>query len=278
MNARRTVLAFTLALAISGFLPWSITRTFRAKATVPSRPLGNILVAAKDVPAGEVLAAGSVVLTEWASREALPGSVTDPAVAVGRVPLVPLVSGEPILLRKLAELNLGQGISVTIPRGMRAVTVRGPDVGTVSSFLGPGDLVDVLATFHPQGLTEPASSTVLQAVRVFAVGDHTSPDHDRESSATTSITLLVPASEVPKLNLAMAGGRILLAMRNGADTAKDAYTVEDSTHTKSSAQAPSPAVLVQSRIQSHVHPADAFTVETIAGGKLTSQTFQEAAQ
>ena len=143
----------------------------------------------------------------------------------------------------------------------------------VSRFLSPGDLVDVLTTFHQEGSAGSESSTVLQAVRVFAVGERTSPEHDREATVADNVTLLVPNPEVSKLNLALANGRILFALRNRADLAIDAVhepassndrTPMIATHAVSQPKAPSPA-----------SASGLVTVETIAGGKLTSQTFEE---
>lgn len=277
MNKSRTILAFTLALLTSGLLTWFIGRTINNRAIVATTPqsFSHIVVTTKDVSAGEVLAAGSLSIIDWASPQALVGSLTDPAIAIGRVAAVSFVSGEPVLLRQLTDLGLGQGISGTIPRGMRAVTVRGPEVAAISNFLEPGDLVDVLAS-STSGAAGPSSCTVLQAARVFAVGDRTTPSREHELNNTSSLTLLVAFSDVGKLNLAMAGGRIIFAARNAMDTTKDSVSIDDVAPRQKLAQTRNPGKLDQHNTKTMVASSRAFTVETVAGGKLISQSFEGA--
>ena len=275
MSARRTSLAFALALFISGILTWSITRSHRGTTPVITLPVHHILVAARDVSAGEKLAAGSVKEVDWAATETLPGAATDLSNAVGRVALLPLVSGQPILLPALADAGSNEGISATIPRGMRAVTVRGPDVVTASGFLQPGDLVDVLATYHSESSASIEAPAILQAIRVFAVGDRTSPLGVTSPTVANSVTLLIPASEIAAFNSAMAGGRITFALRNGIDTTRDAYTHEAVGSKQQVTDIPAVAAVGTRRRDRHIFKLDSFTVEIIAGEKHTSQTFEE---
>ena len=278
MNVRRTGLAIMLALLISGGLTWVVGHTSRKPKVVESRPLRRILVVKKDIAAGEVLMDENVTLTDWAAQEALPGSVTDPAAVVGRMALVSMVSGEPVLLRRLATPGSGRGVTATIPRGTRAVTLRGPELSSLSSFVGPGDLVDLLITDRTAGPVSSSPLTVLEAVRILAVGERTSPDNNREQTSISSVTLLISASDVPRLNRAMTGGTIVFALRNGTDTARDVYKVEASPRTKSLAQTQDLAKTAERRPQMQRTTSRTFKVETVAGGVTTSQTFEEASQ
>ena len=278
MNMRRTGLALMLALLISGGLTWTLDHTSRKSKVVESRPLRRILVAKKDIAAGERLNSEDLTLTEWAAQEALPGSVNDLAGVVGRVALVSMMSGEPILSRRLASPGSGRGVAATIPPGTRAVTFRGPELSSLSSFAGPGDLVDVLTTDHAGSPANLAPMTVLEAVQILAVDDRISPDDNREPTPISSVTLLVPASDVPGLHRAMTGGTIVFALRNGTDTARGVYEVEASLRAKSLAQTQAPSLSAECRSETQKTAPETFTVETVAGGKATSQTFEEASQ
>lgn len=276
MNSRRTILAFVSALLISGLFTWAIGRTLRNRTGTSAPPaFGHIVVASKDVPAGEVLVADSLSISDWAAPKPLAGSLSEAGNAIGRVALVALVSGEPILQRNLANAGSGQGISATIPRGMRAITIRGPDITGISGFLEPGDLVDVLATCQAEGPGGSASSVSLQAVRVFAVGDRTSPNraHETTAATTTSLTLLVAPAEVAKLNLAMTSGRVLFAVRNAMDTSQESYQKEDVAPRKSSDRTLNPERTNRPVVRANNASSGEFTVETVAGGKLISQSF-----
>ncbi len=75
---------------------------------------------------------------------------------MGRAVIVPLVQGEVVLDQELAKREAGAGLSVSIPQGMRAVSVGVDDVVAVAGFVTPGTIVDVLVTgMGPGGPTNP---------------------------------------------------------------------------------------------------------------------------
>ncbi len=70
---------------------------------------------------------------------------------------------------KLSNVDGPEGIMATIPAGHRAVSVPITDVSGVSGLLQPGSRVDVLFT-RPGSMAEAETSTILQNVKVLAVG------------------------------------------------------------------------------------------------------------
>ena len=71
---------------------------------------------------------------------------TPPAEVVGRGLLAPVRANEPLLSTKLANAELGGGMTIIIPEGERAMSVRVDDVVGVAGFVLPGTRVDVLVT------------------------------------------------------------------------------------------------------------------------------------
>ena len=133
---------------------------------------------------------------------------------MGRASILPLVQGEVVLDQELARREAGSGLPVTIPDGMRAVSVGVDDVVAVAGFVTPGTIVDVLVTgIGPGG---PVTRTILEHVRVLAVGQELQTEGGKPQTAPV-VTLLVNPEDGEKLTLAAADGKIHLALRNGDD-------------------------------------------------------------
>jgi pilus assembly protein CpaB len=124
---------------------------------------------------------------------------------------------EPLLDSKLAELGSGGGLPITIPPGMRAVSVRVDDVIGVAGFVLPSTRVDVLVTLTPPGSQDTRSRVILQNVQAVAAGQEIQRDEDGTPMTVTVITLLVSPENAERLVLAAAQGRIQMALRNTLD-------------------------------------------------------------
>lgn len=114
-------------------------------AVAPPPPASTTLaVAARDLPAGKVLAAGDLVAVEVP-----PGVVPDGVVASpeGRLLAAPLRAGEAVTDVRV----VGPGLAASLPPGRLAVPVRLSDAGQ-AALLTVGDAVDLVAT-DPQAGT-----------------------------------------------------------------------------------------------------------------------------
>jgi pilus assembly protein CpaB len=90
---------------------------------------------------------------------------------VGRGLITPVKANEMLMEGKFAPLGAGGGLSVSIPEGMRAVSVRVDDVIGVAGFVLPGSRVDVVLTMPPKlDRKESVTQAVLQSVPVLAAG------------------------------------------------------------------------------------------------------------
>lgn len=135
---RRTVyLVLFLTLAsLAGLL------TLRAQRTV------DVLVAARDVRAGEQLATGDVAVQRMHADSVPAGALATPDDAVGEYVAWPLTAGEPVLARMVRHERSGILLTadVSVPTGFRAIAVPVQPAGAVGGMLSPGDHVDVYAT------------------------------------------------------------------------------------------------------------------------------------
>jgi pilus assembly protein CpaB len=86
----------------------------------------------------------------------------------------------------------------------------------------PGSKVDVLFT-RPGNMAEAITSTILQNVKVLAVGRSLFPNQavDPKASKMPVATLLVTPEDAQKLELAKNEGKISLSLRNPLDAKDD---------------------------------------------------------
>lgn len=179
----------------------------------------SVVVAARDLTVGSIVSAADVRVVRWPLHATPPGYLAASEAAVGRGVITPIRTNEPLLDSKLATKGAGGGLSVTIPEGMRAVSVKVDEVIGVAGFVVPGTRVDVVLTLTRGGRGESVTQVLLQNVPTLAAGASTQPDAQGKPQRVTVITLLVTPDQAEVLILAANEGRIQLALRNTLDLA-----------------------------------------------------------
>jgi len=208
-----------IAIALASVITFVVYRRLSKSAT--HIQMIQIVVAAKDAPAGVALAAADVNLIQWPASVPLPGSFTKVEDVAGRPLIYPLGKGEPVMARDLAIPGSGIGLSVKIPAGMRATSVRSNEVVGVAGFLYPGSTVDVLGTFNVPGNPNPITETLLQNVEVLTAGTQIEPDPTGKPQTVNVVTLLLSPEDSQKLLMASTQSTIQFVLRNGADQGKE---------------------------------------------------------
>jgi pilus assembly protein CpaB len=191
----------------------------RAESNV--KPVGHVqlVVAATPLQVGQLLAATDLTLVDWPESMQPQGSFQHKEDCVNRAVVVPMVPNQVILDQQLAKRGEGGGLPVSIPAGMRAVSVGVDDVVAVAGFVTPGTIVDVLATGTVvEGNGESITRTILEHAKVLAVGQQLTTENGKPQSARV-VTLLVNPADGEKLTLAASTGKIHLALRNAVDAA-----------------------------------------------------------
>lgn len=217
MLNRRLTLAFIVALVISGIFTYWLSQKYTKKTAAAPVAKSQYVAAAANLEAGQVIKAENLRLVDWPASSPLPGAFSAPQPLVGRVVMYPLAAGEPILERQLASAGSGLGLTVKIPDGMRAISLRSDEVVGVAGFLLPGTHLDVLVTMHPPNGSDPITTTVLQDVQVLASGQKTEPDPEGKPVTATVVTILVKPEEAERVDLASTQGIVHFVLRNGVD-------------------------------------------------------------
>lgn len=184
-SVRRAVLRRRRALAVLCAMG-AVAAGLRATAP-PAEPSFEVLVAARDLPAGAVLAADDLTTVALRPDTAPDGVLTDTAEATGSVLAAAVRSGEPLTDVRLVGPDLTGGAPGTI-----ALPVRLSDAAQ-AGLLQVGDEIDLLAT-DPESRT---TTTVTSGVPVLAV-----PDADTGATDALTGRLIVvgiPASEVSEV-------------------------------------------------------------------------------
>ncbi len=278
MDRKRLVIGLIVALVIGLLAARYVFIQLRNArlVAVRSAPTGQIMVAARRIGLGERLASSDLRAIPWPDAAKPAGAFTRTDECLGRAVITPVVENEPILEEKLAPREAGGGLSVAIPEGMRALSVRVDDVVSVAGFVVPGTMVDVLVTGSTMN-GDSVTRTPLQNLRVLAVGQKSEQDREGKPQTYTVVTLLVLPEEAEKLSMASTEGKIHLALRNTIDT-KEANP-PPVNRTSLFAGAPAPAAAPKIRPASPPpapKPPEPYVIDVIRGDKHESTSFAGA--
>lgn len=239
INLTKILAAILVLLAIAlGVYAWMLSRQTTAPAVAATGPAAGpvkarevlvypVVVATKALPAGEAIPADALRVERLTINPA--GAFQDVAVAAGRVPVLDLAEGTPLM-----ENQLVSGLALRIAEGERAVGIKADEIMGVGNKIQPGDFVDVFIMLKSDGKDVDRSQArlLLARKRVLAFGNASvdglpskSPDKaaaqqaQRTEPARTAV-LAVPIDEVNRLTIGDASGRLMLALRNPTDMAQ----------------------------------------------------------
>ena len=179
----------------------------------------TLIVAAKPLKAGSVIAAVDLKHIPWPAETLPKGTFGSDKDVIGKVLFDGLGEDEPVLASRLASAD-GQGNS-GIPAGMRAVSVHVSDSTGVLELLHSGHHVDVQVV---RKISETATEvrTALQNLKVISV--HPQLEQSSQGHNLPVVTLLAKPAEADMLAAADAGARVRLMLRNPLDEEKRGRT------------------------------------------------------
>lgn len=144
----------------------------------------------------------------------------------GSVVREPILSGEPIVARKIVRAGDSGYMAAYLEPGMRAMAIGVSVESAAGGFILPGDRVDVIVTVEQTGAgaedagrAKFASRIVMQNVKVLAIDQSTRAGDDQQAVVGATATLEVAPADAEVLALAKAAGTLSLTLRSYADTA-----------------------------------------------------------
>ena len=222
-----------LALALGGYA-WLLSRQPPPPvAAAPSATSGKaaqaqtfpVVVAAKPLPAGQAIPADALRIERLTINPV--GAFQDTAPLAGRVPVIDLSEGSPLLQGQLVS-----GLALRVSEGERAVAIKADEIMGVGNKVQPGDFVDVFLMLKSDGkdIDRSQARLLLSRKRVLAYGsasvDGLPSKMDKNGGAqqqaqraepARTVVLAVPVDDINRLTLAENSGRLLLALRNPTD-------------------------------------------------------------
>jgi len=273
MDRRRLTIALLAALVLSGAVTFFLNRriNFRNRATAP-QVLQKYVAANRPVQPGEVLKADSLSLIEWPAKLPLEGGFTKVEDLAGRAAIYPIAAREPILQVYLAVPGSGIGLTVKIPEGMRATSVRSDEIVGVAGFLFPGSHVDVLVTLHGDAVPLPETQIVLQDVEVLTAGQKIEPEPGGKPETVGVVTLLLTPGDAQKVVLASNQGSIHFVLRNGADRGQ--VVPLPVSVAQLTGEARGRGMAANAPALARIPKKPAYVVETILGDKRSTSEFE----
>jgi pilus assembly protein CpaB len=180
-------------------------------------PTSSIVVAAKNLELGAVIADADVRVAPWPGTVPA-GAIVKLADALGRGVTAPIFVSEPVTDSRLGARGAGGGLSATIPPGMRAMAIRVNEVVGVAGFVVAGTHVDVLASgTAPEASTGNITRTLLQNLSVLSAGQDFKKDAEGKPVTVQVVNLLVTPQQAEMLGLASIQMTLQLVLRNPMD-------------------------------------------------------------
>jgi len=219
---RRNLVIIGVALLVGLLAVYLLNAYFsgverREERMAQEQELARIVVAGQDLEFGSPLTTSNIKLVNWPASSVPAGafSSVDTALKNGRVALRPILAGEPILSERVSGKSGRASISYNIPEGMRAAAIPVESVTSVSGFVRPGDVVDVLLTRQAPGGNDNIRMTdvLLPNVQVLAIDRAASIKNTTPKVGKTAV-LLVDLMGAQVLTLAREVGTMSLILRN----------------------------------------------------------------
>ena len=225
MNRKRIlgIVAFALCLALVASLGVYrfLSERNRMAENAKLQTVG-VAVAVVDIPLGTTINSNQIALSSWPRDLQPKDAFTAVKPAEGRVALRDFTRGEPIVEAKLVPKDKSSGLlSLRVPAGMRAFSVKVNEVVGVGGFIVPDSRVDVVVTtaVSPERQQEQVSKTFLQDVQVLAAGQIVE-QKDNKPVTVNTVTIAVTPEDAEMLALASNDGKIQLILRNFSDNRK----------------------------------------------------------
>jgi len=195
----------------------------------------KVLVAGKDIPKGNIIAADSLTTSIIPEQYLQPQTVSSADRILGMVAIVQIAKGEQITLSKLVQPRQLGGLAEGTPIGKRAITISVDSLSGLGGMINPGNYVDVIAllpvpvtTVEGKQVNQMAVMPLFQNTLVLAVGQDTgtvsaptsgrkAQEADKMSEGSPLITLALTPQEANLIAFVQEQGKIRLTLRSPAD-------------------------------------------------------------
>jgi pilus assembly protein CpaB len=194
-------------------------------APAPKEDMHEVLVADSDLPAGAFVKPQHLRWQRWPTDD-VPASyvlkgVRSDQEMIGAVVRKRIAAGEPIIDGAVVKPGERGFLAAVLEPGMRAVSVPINPTSANSGLIFPGDRVDLILTqslveSESEGGVRRVSETVLNDIRIIAMGTDTSDDprEGRANEKAKTATFEVTPRQAEEVALLTELGKISLSLRS----------------------------------------------------------------
>lgn len=171
-NEKRTFwISVGLAL-LSVLMLYSYTQEKSDELTKNFGQKDNVIIAKRDIREMETIDEEMLDIVQIPNNYKQPTAITSKDIAVGRIALAPIKTGEQILVNKIIEPGPVTGLSLQVAPSKRAVAIPVDDIRGVAKLVKPGDRIDLIASLDVgKGAQQRREvKTLMQDVVVLATG------------------------------------------------------------------------------------------------------------
>ena len=240
-----------IAVALVSGLIAAYLSTGRAPPPLPQLPpkpeivpAAEVLVASTDLHVGTKITAEHLKWLPWPAGGLGNGMVIKDKASNGEAQVIGsfvkenFVTNEPINKDKLVQSDAGY-LATILPEGKRALAISIDQRGSNSAgtLILPNDHVDVIRIYkdvrlsRTQGMDVYSSETLLQNIRVLAIGPNIEEKNGDRVAVGETATLELDPDEVNTIALAQRSGALTLALRSVADMTASQSTQRANTTT-----------------------------------------------
>lgn len=220
----KSLLAFALAIGCGLVAMVGVQQVLKKQNTNPDADKVTVFVAATEIMPGEPLDLNMLERRKFLKGSVPKEAVIDPKQLENRALTCKVMPGDIIRHDKLGAEGK-TGASISIPPGMRVVSLPTNTTQAHSGMLQAGDRVDVLVSYRVQppqggGRDYPETKTILGYIQVFAtdaVRDSSAVAEGGKAAAMKNVSLLVTPEQAQVLMMAQSIGTLHLSLRNAGD-------------------------------------------------------------
>ena len=234
--ARLVVLAVALSAGLGaaylmmGTKPQPVLAPAPALPPPPPPPSEAIVVAARPLTFGSVIADGDLRWQPWPKDQLPPNAIAHSLQPHGLEEVKGAIVrstfdiGDPLKSDRLVKGSGSGFMAAVLANGKRAVAIDLSDQGksAAGGFILPNDRVDVIRTFHPDDAPGTfTSETILSNIRVLASAQSVQERSGERTVIGSTATLELSAEQAEKAILAQRTGQLTLALRAITDSVHD---------------------------------------------------------
>ena len=207
-----------LSFIAAGVAVWMTARWVSQQAQANTV---KVMVSSVNLGPGDEVVAKQIKSMDWPSASLPEGTFKDAQSLEGRFVVMSLYQDEPFMEAKLAPLGSKGGLSSTIQKGKRAISLQVNEIVGVAGYIRPGSLVDVMVNTQKSNgngnsKEQVVSKIILEKVLVLAAAQDDKRDQTKPKVVST-VTLEVEPQQAEKIDLARHIGTLSLVLRNPLD-------------------------------------------------------------